>query len=129
MILLDTNTVIHYLKGRDTVVARFQNASPRELSIPAVVAYEIEYGSRKVASLRRRSIVSEFLANLEQVPFDRDAARASAQIRVDLEARGAVIGPLDLLIAGTAVSRNAVLVTSNKEFSRVRGLNLSDWTK
>ena len=40
-----------------------------------------------------------------------------------------VIGPVDLLIAGTAVSRGAVLVTSNtREFSRVKGLKLADWT-
>jgi len=36
---------------------------------------------------------------------------------------------MDLLIAGTAVSQGAVLVTSNtKEFSRVKGLRLVDWT-
>jgi tRNA(fMet)-specific endonuclease VapC len=43
---------------------------------------------------------------------------------------GLVIGPMDLLIAGTAVSRGAVLVTRNtKEFSRVKGLRLADWTE
>jgi tRNA(fMet)-specific endonuclease VapC len=36
---------------------------------------------------------------------------------------------MDLLIAGTALSRGAVLVTNNtKEFSRVKGLRLADWT-
>jgi len=49
---------------------------------------------------------------------------------MELERRGLVIGPLDLMIAGTAMSREAVLVTSNtREFSRVRGLRLADWTK
>jgi tRNA(fMet)-specific endonuclease VapC len=34
------------------------------------------------------------------------------------------------MIAGTAVSRGATLVTNNtKEFSRVKGLRLADWTK
>jgi tRNA(fMet)-specific endonuclease VapC len=47
-----------------------------------------------------------------------------------LEARGLPIGPMDLLIAGTAVSRGAVLATNNtKEFSRIKGLRLSDWTR
>jgi hypothetical protein len=41
-----------------------------------------------------------------------------------------VIGPLDLLITGTALSRGAVLVTNNtKEFSWVKGLRLADWTR
>jgi tRNA(fMet)-specific endonuclease VapC len=128
--LLDTNTVIHYLRGQPLVVSRFQSASPRQLAIPSVVAYEIEYGTLKIGSSRRREIASLLLAGIQQVPFDREAALESARIRIDLEARGLLIGPMDLLIAGTAVSRGAVLVTNNtKEFARVKGLRLSDWTK
>jgi len=70
------------------------------------------------------------LAGLEEAPFDREAARESARIRVELERRGAVIGPLDLLIAGTALSRGATLATNNtREFSRIKGLRIKDWTK
>lgn len=129
MTLLDTNTLIFYLKGRESVVSRLRNSSPRELAIPSVVAYEIEYGTLKIASARRRMVVSQLLAGLAQVPFDHEAARESARIRVDLESRGVTIGPADLMIAGTAVSRGAVLATSNtKEFSRVKGLRIADWT-
>lgn len=130
MILLDSNTLIYYLRGREPVVSRFQSASPRELAIPSVVAYEIEYGTLKIGPSRRRTIVSGLLDNLTQIPFDHDAARESARIRVELEARGFSIGPMDLLIAGTALSRTATLITNNtKEFSRVKGLRLADWSK
>lgn len=130
MILLDTNTVVQYLKGHDRVVSRLQSASPRELGIPSVVAYEIEYGTLKIGSSHRRSLVTALVAGLVQVPFDNEAANASARIRIDLEARGVIIGPLDLLIAGTALSRGAMLITSNtREFSRVRGLRVLDWTR
>jgi tRNA(fMet)-specific endonuclease VapC len=38
------------------------------------------------------------------------------------------IGPMDVLIAGTAVSLQADLVTHNVgEFSRVGGLSIVDW--
>jgi tRNA(fMet)-specific endonuclease VapC len=84
----------------------------------------------KIVSSRRRSIVDQLLAGIDQVPFDGQAALESARIRVDLETRGMAIGPLDLLIAGTAVSRGATLATNNtKEFSRIKGLRLTDWTK
>lgn len=130
MILLDTNTVIFYLKGREAVVSRLRASSPRELAIPSVVAYEIEYGTLKIGASRRRDVAFQLLAGLTQVPFDQEAARESARIRVELEAKGLVIGPMDLLIAGTAMSRGAVLVTSNtKEFQRVKGLRLMDWAK
>lgn len=130
MTLLDTNTVIFYLKGQESVVFQLQAMAPRELAVPSVVAYEIEYGTRKLGSSRRRALAFELLAGLAQVSFDHEAARESARIRIELEARGAIIGPIDVLIAGTALSRGAVLVTSNtREFSRVKGLRLLDWTR
>ena len=130
MTLLDSNTLIYYLKGIEPVVSRLQAASPREVAIPSVVAYEVEYGTLKSGSSRRRAAVGELLAGLAQVPLDHEAAREAARIRVELEARGLAIGPIDLLIAGTARNRGAVLVTNNtREFSRVKGLRLADWTR
>jgi tRNA(fMet)-specific endonuclease VapC len=130
LILLDTNTVIYYLKGVEPVIARLHASSRHEVAIPSLTVYEIEYGNRKTGSPRRRAVVSALLGAITHVPFDFDAAQEAAQIRVDLEARGLVIGPMDLLIAGIAVSRGAVLATSNtREFSRVKGLRLTDWTK
>ena len=130
MILLDGNTLIYYIRGMDSVVRRFQ-ATPRlELRIPTVVAYEIEYGALKIGSPRRRRVTDRLLAGIAQIPFDAEAAGATVRIRIDLENRGLVIGPLDLMIAGTAISREAVLVTNNiQEFSRVRGLRLADWSR
>jgi len=41
-----------------------------------------------------------------------------------------IIGAYDLQIAAHAKSVNAILVTNNiKEFSRVKGLKIEDWTK
>jgi len=65
---------------------------------------------------------------IPELPFDRTAAMAAADIRVDLENRGMVIGPYDLLIAGHALSNHLTLVTSNVgEFQRVTGLKLESW--
>lgn len=68
------------------------------------------------------------LAHIQHVPFDSAAATAAARIRIELERQGSAIGPLDVLIAGTALSRGANLVTNNTaEFSRIPGLRLLDW--
>jgi len=43
---------------------------------------------------------------------------------------GKVIGAMDLLIAAHAVSSGAVLVSQNlREFQRIPGLKLEDWTQ
>ena len=58
----------------------------------------------------------------------RDEAKISAQIRVQLEKKGSPIGPFDILIAGTALSNRATLVTHNvKEFGRIKNLSIEDW--
>jgi len=127
--LMDTNVMIHYLKGDPVIVARIQSASRSELAIPAIVVYELEYGTlRSKFPARRRRELEAGLELIQHVPFDSAAAITAARIRIELEKKGATIGPLDMLIAGTAVSRGATLVTSNLgEFSRVAGLRVVDW--
>lgn len=121
--------MVHYLQGREPVVVRMQSAAKGTLRLPAVVAYELEYGTLKSGSARRRAVLSNVFAELVRIPFDREAALEAARVRVELEEQGIVIGPIDLLVAGTALSRGAVLATNNtKEFSRVKGLRLEDWT-
>jgi tRNA(fMet)-specific endonuclease VapC len=127
--LLDTNVMIGYLKGDPGIVARMQRASRGELAIPAIVVYELEYGTlRSRFPARRRRDLEAGLRHIRHVPFDSAAALAASGIRVELERQGLTIEPLDMLIAGTAVSRGASLVTNNAaEFSRVPGLRVVDW--
>ena len=129
MTLLDANVVVHYLKGHPQVTARLKQIARDELAIPAIVVYELEYGTlrSRLAAGRRRQLEEGF-KSIQHVPFDSAAAMAAARIRIELETRGMSIGPLDLLIAGTALSRGATLVTNNiREFSRVPALNVVDW--
>ena len=128
MILLDTNVLIHFLKGWSPVVEKVSAAPSQELAISSVTRYELEFGALQMVPAKRK-IVHDLCADLQQIPFDEAAALEAAQIRKDLSAKGQVIGPLDLLIAGSARSRGAVLVTGNtREFARVKGLRCEDWT-
>ena len=71
--------------------------------------------------------VERTLSPFRSLPFDDAAARHYAEIRDDLETRGAIIGPNDLLIAAIALANDLTLVTSNHEFSRIEGLRTEDW--
>ncbi|MCL4192705.1 MAG: PIN domain-containing protein [Thermoguttaceae bacterium] len=69
-----------------------------------------------------------FFSRFPSLPFDDRAADFAAQSRADLAASGTPIGPLDLLIAATALAQNLILVTRNTaEFSRINSLRLEDW--
>ena len=80
---------------------------------------------------RERTVeaLGRFLLPLEVLAFGGEAAAAYGRIRAALERAGTPIGPLDTLIAAHAVSTSVTLVTNNtREFQRVPGLEVEDWT-
>jgi tRNA(fMet)-specific endonuclease VapC len=129
MFALDTNTVIYFFKGTGRVQERLLATPPSEIAIPAVVVYELEAGiAQSTHSAKRRAQLDELLGILRVLPLDEAAAKAAAQAEAVLRAAGKPIGPMDTLIAGTALARRATLVTRNTaEFRRVRGLSIVDW--
>lgn len=129
MFALDTNTLIHALKGLGHVRQIIETMQPSDLAVPAVVAYELEVGTlRSRSPVARRRELNRLLSFLPVLPFDQRAANRAARVRFELEEAGAKIGPLDMLIAGTVLAHGATLVTHNtREFSRVPGLPLEDW--
>jgi tRNA(fMet)-specific endonuclease VapC len=129
MYALDTNTVTYFFKGMGDVGTRLLAVAPSEIMVSAVVVFELAVGvAKSPEATRRREQLARFLATVTVVPFGRQEAEVSASVRADLEQRGLPIGPLDVLIAGTALARGAVLVTRNtREFSRVAGLRVESW--
>lgn len=111
------------------VADRLLEISPKDIGIPAVVLYELEYGIAKSASPAKRIRQLEEMCSLVAVlPFGNEEAKASAAIRVYLEKKGMAIGPYDVMIAGTAINRRGILVTNNiKEFQRVPDLKMENW--
>ena len=129
MFALDTNTLIFFFKGIGRVKEQLLATSPAEIAIPSVVLYELEVGiAQSTHASRRRRELDALLEVVRVLPFDSSAAKISSRISAELRSRGSVIGPMDTLIAGTALAGSATLVTHNeKEFSRVPGLQLADW--
>jgi tRNA(fMet)-specific endonuclease VapC len=126
---LDTNTVVDFLRGAGRVTERLLGTPPAEVALPAVVLYELEVGIARAGDAeRRREQLRELVARAALLPFGAREAAAAARLRTELESRGEPIGPLDTLIAGTAIACGAILVTRNtREFGRVLGLRIEDW--
>ena len=127
--LLDTNLCIRVLRDRPQGLRARFNENAEALCLSDVVLYELLDGAERSGdppSIRRE--VEHFAGRLTVLPFDSDAAAHTAEIRGDLERRGCVIGPYDLMIAGHGRSRGLVVVTGNPaEFQRVQGLRCEDW--
>ena len=130
--LLDTNICIYIIKQKPKkVLDRFLKQKVGDLAISTITLSELEYGVGKSSKLIQNKIaLTEFLAPIEIIEYDSRAAEVYGNIRSTLEKLGKVIGPLDMLIAAHAVSHGLVLVTNNeKEFQRVPGLRLQNWSK
>ena len=129
MYILDTNTLIYFFKGVGNVADNLLAVSPKDIGIPAVVLYELEYGiSKSTAPKKRTKQLEELCALVEVLAFGNEEAKISATVRASLEKKGTPIGPYDVMIAGTAISKQGILVTNNtKEFRRVPKLKIIDW--
>jgi tRNA(fMet)-specific endonuclease VapC len=131
--LIDTNVCIALINGSEVNVRRrLQRTVARRtvILLSSVVAFELWYGvaksQRKDSNTQR--LEAFFAGPLEWTLFDEDDARAAGTVRAELEAIGKPIGAYDVLLAGQARRRGAILLSSNaKEFAHVPGLKWEDW--
>ena len=127
--LLDSDACISVLRRK---IGIEKLPEPSLAGIPVIVAAELWTGVKKAGSghPQHAARLEAFLGLFPIVEFTLDAALHYAEIRSDAESGGKPIGPLDMLIAAQARSLGATLVTANtREFKRVRGLKVLDWSR
>ena len=130
--LIDTNICIYIMNKRPIeIIHKFKQLEVGEIGVSTITVSELQYG---VVKSKNRGVnkqrVEEFLSPIQIIPYDENATDIYGDIRYNLEKRGESIGPLDLLIAAHALSKNYVLITNNeKEFKRVKNLKVENWVK
>ena len=132
MYLLDTNICIYIAHRKPPhLLARFDRLHPEEAAISVITFGELQYGAAK--SVRREEVLrglEELVSLLPVLPVPASAGVEYGVARAALEARGQPIGGNDLWIAAHARAAGLILVTNNeREFRRVPGLAVENWTK
>jgi tRNA(fMet)-specific endonuclease VapC len=129
--LLDTNTVSYIIKGNiPRVRERLVQTPMAQVAISVITEAELLFGiARRPEAERLKVAVEEFLLRVEVLPWDSEAARHYANVRATLERAGTSMGNLDLMIAAHTLAAEAVLVTNDRAFGRVKQLQMEDWTK
>jgi tRNA(fMet)-specific endonuclease VapC len=128
--LLDTDTFSNLVYNHARVELRYALVGTAATCISTVTVKEIEYGRQlhpeRMARLNAR--IDALLSEIPTLLFDSDDAYRAAGIEVTLTRAGRIIEPEDMMIAGTALAKGLILVTSNtRHFSRVAGLQIEDW--
>lgn len=128
--MLDTNICIFVIKQKpEEVIKRFLSHKPEELCISSITYAELMHGVEKSRAVdKNRLAIALLLSAINILDFDTEAAEEYGKVRAVLEKKGTPIGPMDMLIAAHAKSKDLVLVTNNtREFRRVEGLTIEDW--
>jgi tRNA(fMet)-specific endonuclease VapC len=130
MFLIDTNICIYIMNAHpQEVVKKFREIGVGNICISSITVSELHYGVCRSKQIQKNiKRLEEFLIPFEIISYDESASNYYGKIRSHLEKQGAVIGPLDMLIAAHALSKNLTLITNNeKEFKRVKSLKVENW--
>jgi tRNA(fMet)-specific endonuclease VapC len=130
--LLDTNICIYIAKARPQhLLERFSQIAPGEAAMSVVTFGELEFGARKSRQAKASlATLDQLRAIIPALPMDVSVGEQYGRIRAELEAIGRPIGNNDLWIAAHAAALKATLVTNNRrEFDRVSGLRVEDWSQ
>ncbi len=128
--LLDTNTCVYALNRTDEALAeRLRSTRRSDLFLSSLSIAELLFGARRsrraVENVKR---VARFVSPLGELHFDRLAAETYGFLRSDLAEAGRQFGPIDMLIAATALAHGMIVVTNNtREFQQAAGLRVENW--
>ncbi len=130
--MLDTDICSYIIRERPLqVLEHFKRVEMDHLCISVVTYAELLYGVEHSSSKKvNRSIIDDFILHLSIIPWNEEAAEHYGNIRAYLQAKGRVIGSMDMMIAAHARSQKMTLVTNNdKHFQRVQKLTVENWAK
>ena len=128
--MLDTNICVFALKHNPKVLEEFEAKRNDGIAISSITLAELEFGvCNSQAVQKNHNALIAFLSLVDVLSFDGTAAAEYGIINAALRKQGAPIGIMDTLIAAHAISEGLTVITNNtREFNRVSGLTIEDWS-
>lgn len=128
--ILDTDTLIYFLKGQQSVVERISIVATSDLSTTIINQTELLYGAfnsqKKEQNLKK---IQAFLKEIKVLDFSHSASLIFAEHKAQLKKQGNVLADMDLMIASIVLANDGILVTNNvKHFEKIKLLKFENWT-
>ena len=124
--LIDTDWIIHYLSGTETIVENMEKLRAEGLGVSVVSLAELYegvfYSKNPEAGLQG---LEDFLEDIPVLDVNDEVCRVFGKERGRLRKQGNLIGDFDLLIASICLAHDLTLLTNNvRHFERVEGLRI-----
>jgi predicted nucleic acid-binding protein len=116
--LLDTDVLIDFLRGDEKAVS-FVNANSSRIILSSVIVAELYAGVKGDAE---QATLERFISLFRVIPVDSEIAKTGGLYKRDFS-KSHGVGLADAILAATAESENAELVTLNtKHYPMIPGL-------
>jgi len=130
--LLDTNICIFAINRKNPqVINTIKEKINTNMHLSSLTIAELEFGVENSQYVEKNRIaLLKFISLFFVLPFDDEDAVSYGKLKAKLKRKGEMIGPIDMLLAAQALSKELILITNNVgEFSRIDGLKIEDWSK
>jgi len=125
--ILDTDTISYFLKGNESVKAKFLEHQSK-LASTTINYSELIYGLTKKDNRKYLTKVELIFNNIDLYSFDKKSANTFGTLKATMQKRGIVVADMDLMIASIAIANRQKLISNNiKHFSKIEGLNVESW--
>jgi predicted nucleic acid-binding protein len=124
MIAFDTSFLIDYLDEQPVAEEFSEQHRDQPLHAPAQALFEAYRGGARTQGEAGVDRVRRALEFLEPLPFSEAAADRAARVEAQLLADGNDINVADVVVAGTCLHHGADLVTDDRHFDHVDGLEV-----
>jgi tRNA(fMet)-specific endonuclease VapC len=125
-VILDTNALSAVADGDAELAPHLRHAA--EIAVPVIVLGEYRYGIRRSRERERyEQWLAESICNYRVLDVDEETAVAYATLRSELKRAGTPIPSNDAWIAALCRQHSFSLLSRDRHFDSVRGLQRIDW--
>lgn len=126
MYLIDSDVLIHFLKGEKEAVKTIEKLQNQPLYVSIISVGEILEGLLETKYKKKLVQFKELLKNVTVLNIEYSIIDKFAHMRKFLRQKGMLIDNFDLLIASTCLTHDLTIITNNvSHFKRIPGLKMN----
>jgi len=111
--LLDTDTCIYWLKGKEAVKQKVLAVGYSEIAISVITVAELYFGAYNSTKIKENLVTADkFIESLTVLQLNHVALKYFGQLKAELRQNGTPLADFDLLIVSIAITKGLVLVSN-----------------